>query len=80
MAAAPVAPEASSKGERATVHVVVIPWGEVWVDGRYMGRAPTDVVVEVGEHNLEVGQGKPSRAQHLVLKPGERRAIELELE
>jgi serine/threonine protein kinase len=66
--------------ERATIHVVLIPWGEVWVDGRYMGRAPTDVVVSPGEHKLEVGKGSAERSQRITVKPGERRNVELELE
>ncbi|MCA9574313.1 MAG: protein kinase [Polyangiales bacterium] len=62
-----------------TLRVTVIPWGDVWVDGRYMGRAPTEVTLRPGRHVVAVGADRPSTRRSVTIAPGQARRVELEL-
>jgi hypothetical protein len=63
-----------------TLRVTVIPWGDVWVDGRYMGRAPTEVSLRPGRHVVAAGTDRPSQRRAVQLSPGQLRRVELELQ
>ena len=72
----PNAPERAAKG---WVHIVVQPWGNVWIDGDYMGRAPVKARLTKGKHVVEVGRDLPSQRRVVRVQPGARKEIELTL-
>jgi hypothetical protein len=63
----------------AHLRVIVTPWGDVWIDGRYRGRAPRELSLSPGRHVVGVGHGAPAVARTIELGPGERRELELDL-
>jgi serine/threonine protein kinase len=80
---APTAPDTSTAPDDArpgTLRVTVVPWGDVWVDGRYMGRAPTEVSLRPGRHMVAAGTERPSARRIVQIVPGQSRRVELELE
>lgn len=38
----------------ATLQVGAIPWGEIYVDGKLVGRTPRELVVPAGRHTVEI--------------------------
>jgi hypothetical protein len=38
----------------------VTPWGQVWIDGKFMGRAPVVTRVSAGTHVVAAGVDRPS--------------------
>lgn len=63
-----------------TLRVTVIPWGDVWVDGRYMGRAPTEVSLRPGRHVVAAGTDRPAQRRSVQVSAGQLRRVELELD
>jgi hypothetical protein len=59
--------------------VVVQPWGNVWIDGKYFGRAPVRARLEKGRHVIAVGQELPTQKRVVRVQPGARKEIELTL-
>jgi hypothetical protein len=65
-AAAPPAPppvpvvDASVPIAEGTLQVAVTPWGQVWIDGKFMGRAPVVTRVSAGTHVVAAGVDRPS--------------------
>ncbi len=49
----------AARANRGWIHVVVQPWGNVWIDGVWMGRAPVKARVSKGRHVVEVGRELP---------------------
>jgi serine/threonine protein kinase len=45
--------DAAAKGT-ATLQVGADPWGEIYVDGKLMGRTPKELTVSAGRHTVEV--------------------------
>jgi len=74
--AASVSPARSGKG---WVHVVVQPWGNVWIDGTWMGRAPVKARLSKGRHTIEVGRELPSQTRVVRVEAGTRKEIEISL-
>ena len=64
---------------RGLVHVVVQPWGNVWIDGKYVGRAPIKARLPKGRHVIEVGRELPSKRRIVRVQPGARKEVELVL-
>jgi hypothetical protein len=64
---------------RGWVHVVVEPWGNVWIDGKYLGRAPVKARLTKGRHVIEAGRELPSKRRVVRVQPGARKEIELTL-
>ena len=77
------APDAASgedaRAARGWVHVVVQPWGNVWVDGVWMGRAPVSARVDEGRHVVEVGRDLPAKKRAVYVERGARKSVELSL-
>ncbi|MEM7138334.1 MAG: serine/threonine-protein kinase [Myxococcota bacterium] len=73
----PAAPAARSGP--GWVQVVVQPWGNVWIDGVWMGRAPVTAKVAEGRHVIEVGRERPSKKRVVRVEAGDRKKLELEL-
>jgi hypothetical protein len=75
-AAAPVSPARVGKG---WVHVVVQPWGNVWIDGAWMGRAPVKARLSKGRHTIKAGRELPSQTRVVKVEAGAREEIEISL-
>jgi hypothetical protein len=50
------------------VHVVVVPHGEVWIDGRHVGSAPIERAVSAGRHTIEAGPSRDQRTMRRVVE------------
>jgi hypothetical protein len=61
------------------VRVVVQPWGNVWIDGLWMGRAPVKARLTKGRHVIEAGRDLPAKKRIVRVEPGTRKEIELSL-
>lgn len=68
-------PETSEMTEARPVEVSVscIPWGEVWVGERYMGRAPVSLRLPPGTHTIRAGAGSPQFTKRVRVRAGRRR-------
>ncbi len=64
---------------RGWIHVVVQPWGNVWIDGVWMGRAPVKARVPKGRHVVEVGRELPSKKRVVKVEAGARKELEISL-
>ena len=84
---APVTPTDDASGvdpspaklAKGTVHIVVHPWGRVWIDGAYMGRAPVKARLSKGKHVIKVGRELPSQTRVLRIEAGVRKELEINL-
>ena len=73
-------PDAAEPDRRpGAIHVTVVPWGDVWIDGRYMGRAPTQVTLPPGRHVIAGGAERPTVRRVVRLGPAQTRRVELDL-
>lgn len=64
----------------ATLTVIAIPWGDVWIDGKPVGSSPLkNLVIAPGRHEISAGRGSPTKSQIVRLKPGQRTTIRLDL-
>ncbi len=73
-------PMSEAVASRATVNVTAVPWGEVWVGSRYMGRAPVTLRLEPGAHTIRAGFGRPSVTRRIRVRTGrERLNVEIQV-
>lgn len=70
----------ASAADRGHVHVVVSPWGQVWIDGRFMGRAPIDTTLRAGSHRIAAGFGEPTVTRTVRVHAGGDERVELDVE
>jgi eukaryotic-like serine/threonine-protein kinase len=75
----PSEPLRPARVNRGWLHVVVQPWGNVWIDGIWMGRAPVKARVLKGRHVVKVGRELPSQTRVVRVEAGSRREIEISL-
>jgi len=61
------------------VRISVAPWGKVWVDGKYMGRAPVNARLPAGPHEVGGGYEQPTAKRTVTLRSGENPPVLLEL-
>jgi len=61
------------------VHVFVQPWGNVWIDGAFMGRAPVKARLSKGKHVVKVGRELPSQTRVVRVEAGVRKELEIKL-
>lgn len=76
---APGATAAVTTASRGWIQVVVQPWGNVWIDGTWMGRAPVKARVSKGRHTIEVGREIPTEKRVIKVEPGSRKVFEINL-
>jgi serine/threonine-protein kinase len=79
-AASGKAPTLARRPSKGWVRVVVQPWGNVWIDGDYMGRAPVLARLPRGRHTIAAGRELPARKRVVRIQPGARKEIVLTLE
>jgi serine/threonine protein kinase len=75
----PETPPTASPPSRGWLTVIVEPWGNVWIDGKYFGRAPVKARLRGGRHVVEAGRDIPSRKQVVRVRPGDRQEVTLAL-
>jgi len=64
----------------ASLTVVVYPWGDVWINGKARGSAPLkNVSLKPGRYQISAGQGKPTVAQTVRLRSGEKKKLKLDV-
>ncbi len=63
---------------KATLHVGVMPWGDVVIDGKARGRSPVTVRLNAGTHDVTVVRQGVETKQRVDLKPGETRRVMVE--
>jgi class 3 adenylate cyclase len=66
--------EAIASGPPGTLQISVLPWGEVFVDGKKLGVSPPlhSVPISPGKHQVELRNASfPAHRQTLNVKPGE---------
>jgi len=61
------------------LHVVVQPWGNVWIDDVWMGRAPVKARLSKGRHVVEAGRELPSETRVVRVEAGARKEVEISL-
>jgi hypothetical protein len=64
---------------KGSVRVVVQPWGNVWIDGKFFGRAPVKARLPKGRHVVAAGHEIPTVKRAVWTQPGARKEIELTL-
>ncbi len=75
-------PRSGSKKARrgtSTLRVSVLPFGQVWLKGRRVGRAPVTLELPAGRHRVEVGRWEPTTHRTVEIKPGEDRRLVVQL-
>jgi serine/threonine-protein kinase len=72
-------PEQPARVAKGWLRVVVQPWGNVWIDGTWMGRAPVKARLSKGRHVIKVGRQLPSQTRVVRVEAGARREIEISL-
>ena len=70
---------AESPPAPAILRVHVIPWGDVWVDGRRRGRSPVRVRLAAGVHRVQAGRGAPERSRRVSLESGQHRTLRFDV-
>jgi serine/threonine protein kinase len=71
--------EQPARAPKGWVHVVVQPWGNVWIDDVWMGRAPVKARLTKGRHVVKVGREIPSETRVVRVEAGARKEIEINL-
>ncbi len=75
----PAPPVAARPPRKGWLTVVVQPWGNVWIDGKYFGRAPVRARLDKGRHVIAAGHELPRQKRVVRVQPGARKEIELTL-
>ncbi|MCA9581586.1 MAG: protein kinase [Myxococcales bacterium] len=73
------AEEAPAQSRKGTVVIHVEPWGNVWIDGDFMGRAPVRAVLSPGVHVIAAGRDGPTVRRRRRIRPGVNRRLLLTL-
>jgi eukaryotic-like serine/threonine-protein kinase len=60
---------------RGTLHVIVFPYGQVWIDGARAGQSPLTVDLTPGEHHLRVVSPKGRQLRTVRLEPGSKERV-----
>ncbi|NNE19891.1 MAG: protein kinase [Myxococcales bacterium] len=68
-----------ARARKGWVHVIVQPWGNVWIDGAFMGRAPVKARLSKGRHVVKVGRELPSQTRVVRVEAGARKELEIKL-
>jgi serine/threonine-protein kinase len=76
---APAVAPAPPRSRKGWLQIVVQPWGNVWIDGVSMGRAPVKARLRKGRHVIEAGRDLPSQTRVVQVAAGSRKEIEFSL-
>jgi hypothetical protein len=75
----PVSVPATAKVRKGSIHVVVQPWGDVWIDAKPWGRAPVKARLPQGKHLIEAGYKLRTQKKVVRVKAGTRQEVEFTL-
>jgi serine/threonine protein kinase len=75
----PSEPQPPARVGKGWLHVFVEPWGNVWIDGVWMGRAPVKARLTKGKHVVKVGRELPSQTRVIRVETGVRKELEINL-
>ncbi len=78
------APDASQDAQRelpaeGRVHVTVVPWGNIWIDGTRRGRAPRWVTLKPGAHRIAGGRAAIEKTRNVRVRGGKSRRVIIDL-
>jgi serine/threonine protein kinase len=76
---APARAPVRARASKGWLHVVVEPWGNVWIDDVWMGRAPVKARLPKGRHVVKVGRELPTKTRVVRVEAGARKEVELRL-
>jgi serine/threonine protein kinase len=76
---ATVTPAVRTPAAKGRLVVIVQPWGNVWIDGVWMGRAPVEARLPKGRHVIEAGRELPAETRIVRLGAGVRKEVEIQL-
>lgn len=66
--------------EPAQLDVIVIPWGDIWINGKRWGAAPMmNEALKPGRYRISAGQDRPSRTKTIRLRPGDDKTVSFDL-
>ncbi len=75
------APEAAGAGPRAResgeITVTAVPFGMIWIDGRFAGRDRVTTRLPAGRHRVAVGIDRPGPAQTVTIRANEHQRTSL---
>lgn len=77
--AAPSSEEGAARGT-GHIHIVAIPWAQIWIDGRFMGRAPIDADLRPGSHRIGAGFEEPTVTRSVRVRAGGSDRIEISVD
>ena len=64
----------------ARLTITVLPWGSIWIDGKFWGPAPLRAEkLTAGKHKISVGQDGPTETRMVRLKPGRHKTVHFDL-
>ena len=69
-----------SLAAKGLLQIVVEPWGNVWIDDKWMGRAPLERWVKPGRHVVQAGHDTPMSTRTIEVSPGAKSRVEMSLE
>ena len=75
----PAEPQQPARVNKGWLHVVVQPWGNVWIDDVWMGRAPVKARLPKGRHVVKAGRELPSETRIVRVQAGARKEIDISL-
>jgi len=65
--------------EVGSLHVTVIPWGDVTVDGTARGRSPITIPLTAGAHRVRIESESGAVTREVSIEAGEREELEVDL-
>ncbi|MBN8612784.1 MAG: serine/threonine protein kinase [Deltaproteobacteria bacterium] len=65
--------------EVGSLHVTVIPWGDVTVDGTSRGRSPITIPLTAGAHRVRIESESGAVTREVSIEAGEREELEVDL-
>ncbi|MEM8609272.1 MAG: protein kinase [Myxococcota bacterium] len=64
----------------AVLSVVVFPWGDVWIDGERVGKAPVlEKALKPGRYVIGAGEKRPTQQRTVRVRAGQRRKVTFDL-
>ncbi len=69
----------AASAEIGSLHVTVIPWGDVQIDGTARGRSPVTIDLPAGEHRVRIESESGAVTREVRIEAGRREELEVDL-
>ena len=79
MSPTPSEPRQPARAREGSLLIVVQPWGRVWIDDKYMDRAPLNKRLPEGRYVIGAGRELPTQTRVVDVEAGTRQEIEFNL-